>query len=525
MSQSARFVGTSSEELKRAWFGLPPELLRKSRRRLRFLSLVGFIIVGLMLTLKFNKFRSEANTPDQLWIILFADLGGTLVCAFVLWLTLQKNIRTSRVLNAGLIFEVVLCALLSLEAALAMRAGIPQPMFVTWVIPIIILFPLVVPSPPGRTMITATLAAATMPIALLLVHVLGLERGVPITPELFLRASAAPFIAAAIAVFASRIVYNYNLELAEAKRLGSYVLEAPLGKGGMGEVWRAKHHLLARPAAIKLIRPDLLQSEAESGLDSVRERFEREAKATAKLSCPHTIDIYDYGITEDERLYYVMPLLDGVDLGDLVREHGPLPPARAVHLVRQVCRSLDEAHAANLIHRDIKPDNLYACRYGRDYDFMKVLDFGLVRNPGAGDGREDAASNESTDSSMGAGSPMFMAPEQILGQQVDPRTDVYGLGGVLYWLLTGKYVFDQGYTEEILEQHVHAEPVPPTQRTKRKIPAPLEAIILRCLEKDPSRRPESAAVLSEELSRAAPEWTMDEAAAWWTQHRPRESQI
>ncbi len=240
------------------------------------------------------------------------------------------------------------------------------------------------------------------------------------------------------------------MEAIRARDLGSYRLVEPLGSGGMGEVWRAEHVMLARPAAIKLIRT----SGSAAPSREVQKRFEREARATARLSSPHTVQVFDYGTTDEGTFYYVMELLDGFDLDTLVKNFGPVPPERAIYLLRQACDSLAEAHARGLIHRDIKPANIYVCRYGIEVDFIKLLDFGLVKSAGA----MDAADGTLTAVGTIAGTPGYMSPEMALGKNVGPEADIYSLGCVGYWLLTGRPVFERDTPVELLIDHARTAP-------------------------------------------------------------------
>jgi serine/threonine-protein kinase len=305
----------------------------------------------------------------------------------------------------------------------------------------------------------------------------------------------------------------------QAREFGSYRLVTPLGHGGMGEVWRAEHRLLARPAAIKLIRPEMLGAADEEGRRVTLRRFEREAQATALLRSPHTIQLYDFGVTDDGTFYYVMELLEGFDLETLVQRFGPVPWDRVVHLLGQVCHSLAEAHERGLTHRDIKPANIYVCRYGRATDFVKVLDFGLVRSRRESHYRDAST----TQDGVVAGTPSCMAPEQITGgRPLDARTDIYGVGCVAYWLLTGKQVFDAASPVMIMAHHLETPPPPPSARTEQAIPPDLEAAVLACLEKDPDRRPQTADALAERMAPcgAAASWSDERARAWWGEHAP-----
>ncbi len=318
---------------------------------------------------------------------------------------------------------------------------------------------------------------------------------------------------------------------ARARELGAYRLVGRLGAGGMGEVWRAEHRLLARSAAIKLIRPEALHEPAASG--EIRERFRREAQTLASMRSRHTIQLYDYGVTDGGVFYYVMELLDGLDLESLVVSHGAQPAARVIDLMIQACASLAEAHDAGLLHRDIKPPNLYLCRAADELDVVKLLDFGIVQNVREPAPLEkmreviDPAVSDSKLTRVGAmiGTPGFMAPEQILGMQLDGRADLYALGCCAWWLLAGGEVFDRrGAEGKILHRHIY-EPVPSLRaRVPGWCPAELEEVIASCLAKEIDRRPASARELAARLRaiEIPPEhaWTPRHAQAWWSTYRP-----
>jgi serine/threonine-protein kinase len=378
------------------------------------------------------------------------------------------------------------------------------------------MFPLIVPCPPRRTLVTALIAASTAPLGLLVVEAAGVA---DVTADNLLSISFSPFIAVSIAYVGSKVVYGLGREVAEARRMGSYQLEQLLGRGGMGEVWVAHHRLLARPAAVKLVRPDVVAT-AVDGASRIMQRFEREAQATAAMRSPHTINLYDYGVASDGTFYYVMELLDGLTADALVRRFGPVPAERAVYLLTQICHSLAEAHDAGLVHRDIKPANVYVCRYGRDVDFVKVLDFGLVKTLASPS--DLAPEADLTGTNVISGTPAYMAPEQVLGRAQDARSDIYAVGCVGYWLLTGQRVFD-GDTAMALAMHHAATPaLAPSTRTELPIPAALDAAILSCLAKDPAARPQSASQLSDLLVASVPpgRWPQTRARQWWTEHQP-----
>jgi hypothetical protein len=303
----------------------------------------------------------------------------------------------------------------------------------------------------------------------------------------------------------SHTISGLRRQVVDAKQLGQYRLRGQLGAGGMGEVYLAEHQLLKRPCAVKLIRPGI-----ESGSKAL-ERFEREVRLTATLSHPNTVEIYDYGRTEDGTYYYVMEYLRGLSLADLVDQYGPVPPGRTVYLLRQVCQALREAHAAGLIHRDIKPSNIFASRRGGIDDVAKLFDFGLVLSLTA-----NGAPHLSGERRV-FGTPMFMSPEQATGErELDRRSDIYSLGAVAYYLLTGRPPFDGEDGIELLIAHARDPVVPPSQFSAG-IPDDLERVVLRCLAKDPADRFSDAENLARALGECAcaDEWDQDRAAQWW----------
>jgi serine/threonine-protein kinase len=373
-------------------------------------------------------------------------------------------------------------------------------------------FPLIVPSPTRRIVLASLATAAMDPLALAIL----VASGAPAPPPAMLaRTLLSTVLACVLVPVAGRIVYGLAVEVKRAREMGSYRLVEKLGQGGMGEVWRAEHRMLARAAAIKLIRPSAIGSGAHAS--EMMKRFEREAQATAALRSPHTIEVYDYGIAEDGTFHYVMELLEGFSLHALVQRFGPLPPARVAGFLRQACHSLAEAHAAGLVHRDVKPANLFVCRLGLDVDFVKVLDFGLVKMQGP----QAAGREHLTVEGAFTGTPGFMAPEIALGvDRVDGRADLYALGCVAYWLLTGRLVFEGGSPMQSVLDHVRTAPEPPSARAAQPIPVGLERLVMQCLEKDPARRPASAAALARAIAALGLDagWTDGMAREWWSAH-------
>jgi serine/threonine-protein kinase len=317
-------------------------------------------------------------------------------------------------------------------------------------------------------------------------------------------------VVVAMAASFSHTIYGLRKAVSDIRKLGQYTLEEKLGEGGMGVVYRASHAMLRRPTAIKLLLPDRAGAEAVA-------RFEREVRRTAMLTHPNTVTVFDYGQTTDGVFYYAMELLDGASLEQIVELDGPQPAERVIYLLDQVAGSLAEAHDAGLIHRDIKPGNILVVDRGGISDLVKVLDFGLVK-----DVRGDAAS-DATMTSTGSitGTPHYMAPESISNPDtVDARIDLYALGAVGYWLLTGTHVFRGNTVMEVLAHHLHSAPEPPSVRMNAPVERDLEKVLLACLAKRREDRPASAHVVRDQLRAcyAASRWTNQRAAAWWARH-------
>jgi serine/threonine-protein kinase len=330
------------------------------------------------------------------------------------------------------------------------------------------------------------------------------------TPERLSENALYLVLGAVTAIFGTHTINTFRTQAFAARRLNQYRLTKKLGAGGMGEVYLAEHQLLKRPCAIKLIRPSL------SGKPRVLARFELEVRATARLSHWNTVEVYDYGRTDDGTFYYVMEYLPGLSLQDLVDRHGPFPPGRIIYLLRQACDALCEAHQAGLIHRDLKPPNIFAAYRGARYDVAKLLDFGLVKPT------RDDDSPVLTREGMVTGSPLYMAPEQITRTHVpDTRTDIYAMGGVAYFLLTGRPPFSSSDSMAVMVAHARDPVVPPSQ-LRSGVPADLEKVVLRCLEKRPELRFQDAASLAQALAACADAegWSPEQAEAWWQANEP-----
>lgn len=410
---------------------LPPDLLADSARRLKIAALAMAIANGaaipISLLVEGQHLRPELPHARLLWFLAVA-------LSLTVYVLSDKNI--------GPTYEVLLCLLISLIEHLGPYRE------VSFVCVVIVLFPSLVPQRPLNTLKTSLLAAATGPVASLFHPV---DLGDLALQTTFTVASAL------LAVAPSLVIFRLSKNLNAARELGAYRLETLLGKGGMGEVWKARHNLLARPAAVKLMR----------GESATLERFKREANATASLRSPHTVCLYDFGYTPEGTFYYAMEHLEGTDLEKLAK---PLPKERVAQILKQVCLSLEEAHQQGLIHRDIKPANIFLT----EHDHVKVLDFGLVATPD----EKDAV----------FGTPDTMAPEQIRGEALTPQTDLYALGCVAYQLLTGRKPFDYPTVQMTLNAHLHENPAPIHHD-----------LVMQCLAKNPQDRPASAREMREKL--------------------------
>jgi serine/threonine-protein kinase len=490
---------------------LPGDVMEKAITRLGWLGLLFAATLNLIhwTRISFTPFEGSGRGIAD-GALIAATILGVAVCVLA-W---TRRLPQRAMLDAGLFFQVA-GAFCIAAIEYRIRIHIDDPIVgVSGVALWITFFVLVVPATPGKAALGAVGAALMGPLALLFYS--AVER-VPLPVHGWMLSIFLPdLLAAAASLLLSRYVYGMGRALSSARRMGYYELTERLGRGGMGEVWRAKHRMLARPAAIKLISPEAIGPAGVDLSSTLIRKFEKEAQTTATLRSQHTVQLYDFGVTEDGALYYVMEYLEGLDLQTLIDTYGPVPPERAVHFMLQILESLDEAHKAGLVHRDIKPANIFASKYGVHHDFIKVLDFGLAR-------RTESSENGSTIFPMVAGTPAFMAPESALNANgADARADLYAVGAVGYWMLTGKLVFEGLTGYSTLLEHLRTTPVPPSRRTETPIPEELEQIIMSCLEKDPYKRPQTAAELAASLKDvilAAP-WTPQRAENWWRAYRP-----
>ena len=442
--------------------------------------------------------------------------SSVLVSLLVFFYARSADREPTSILNLGLAYMVFTGFALGLTfhwAPMAFSGSIaPQ---ISWTGAVVLMFAAIIPSTPAKTFLAGAVAVSMNPIGMWIARARGIWNFE--SPFDALLMHYPDFLLLGVAVVISHVVTGLGQEVAKARAMGSYQLGELLGRGGMGEVYHARHRMLARPAAIKLIRPEMLGGSDPAAAQLAAARFRREAETAASLRSPHTVELYDFGVTDDQTLYFVMELLEGLTLESLVRRHGALPPGRVVHILRQVCASLEEAHVRGLVHRDIKPANIHVGRMGLVYDFVKVLDFGLVKPMSEGAIEHSLA----TQGGVVIGTPGYMAPEMALSATVDGRADLYSLGCVAYYLLTSRHVFEGDSVMQVFAQHLQAAPTPPSQRGPHVVPPALEHIVLSCLAKKPEDRPHSAAALDQQLAAAAVEpWSDADARQWWASVQP-----
>lgn len=492
---------------------LAAELVGRNHVQLSWIAvaaLVGLVTIPFFAAMLQPEVDAALSDP----LILITVITAVLITLAVILIERLGWFKPIWLLRVGLLYQLVIAATIAVfENAIPWQSDeyIRGTSTITlWLVS----FALLVPAPPLMAAFYCLAGAATGPF----VYFLLTRAGYPEVDLNRLAIHYAPcFIIPIVSALVNMRVLRMERLAARARELGSYELFEPLNHGGMGEVWRARHRFLKRDAAVKVIRPDILLLQPGRAADSLRKRFEQEARAIAQLQSPHTVAIHDFGVTEDGGFYYAMELLDGYNLQTLVEQFGPQPPARVVHILTQACASLEEAHRLGMVHRDVKPTNLFLCRLGTSFDFCKLLDFGLVKHV--------LERDQSQMTATGAipGTPACLAPEVAAGAPaIDHRVDLYGLGCVAYWLLSGQPVFDEPHSTAMIVAHLQKEPIPPSQRAGIAIPADLDGLVLRLLAKDPDARPASAAELSELLRQCrdlAP-WTPGDAERWWHAHAP-----
>jgi serine/threonine-protein kinase len=512
------------ESLGRPLETLPTDLVARSGVQIRkaalaFAAIWAFVlIIAWPVAYAFNgsilRERGFPRPGTEIAVI------GLLISLAMAWYASRRRVDRERILSLALGHEVITAGLVS---AIAWWA--PGDTFRTSLSPICLFLPIYPALAPlgAKHVLTAGLLAATTDV---LGWAIAEARGVaPSAPALqMFFAFSTTYLCAFLSILPATIIRRLGREVQEARDMGAYRLGKLIGKGGMGEVYRASHRLLARPAAVKVIGGgDLGELDGESRTRAL-ERFRREAAVAAALTSPHTISLFDFGVTESGTYYYVMELLHGMDLQAMVDRHGPIPPARAIHFLRQTAISLAEAHQFGIVHRDIKPSNIYASRLGLEVDFVKVLDFGVVKvEPKV----LDQASLKLSREDVPIGTPAYMAPEGIDGgAALTPASDIYSLGCVAFFILTGDMVFRATSVLQMAVKHSEEKPrVPSTVQAGNGISPELDALVLRCLAKNPEDRPADALALLGLLTPLAQgmPWTPESASEWWESNVPPET--
>ncbi len=486
------------------------------RERLALYALVtlcaslGFFVAGFAIEALFPAPAAGARILSRTDLLFHLAASAVLLAVWLAARQASPPEKTLRVIDAG--GTVAALALFACMAGSMPGAWRPEMMFLLIAISVLLYRAATVPGSPTRTAWISMLSTAPAPALAAWAYAAD-------SPPEISRGSSVAYatlwavLTVALSTLVAFVTFRLRRSVAKARKLGQYTLTEKIGEGGMGIVYRAEHSMLRRPTAIKLLPP------GKAGEDSLK-RFEREVQLTARLTNPHTVSVYDFGRTPDGLFYYVMEYLDGVDLETLVVESGPLPPGRAVRILRQVCAALSEAHSIGLIHRDIKPANIILCERGGISDIAKVLDFGLVKD------LADTGKAGLTAENVLHGTPQYMAPEAIRdSRSSDPRSDLYALGAVGYFLLTGTPVFSGRSPLETIHHHLQSEPEPLSRRLGRPVPEQLEGVILGCLAKEPDQRPESAKALARALASCEGVQPWDEAGAqaWWRARAQRKN--
>jgi eukaryotic-like serine/threonine-protein kinase len=469
--------------------------------RLWIAILLGFFVIGRLARVH------ERLMPELSGLIIGVHLS-VIASLSAIWIRTRSGQRSERELRT---LDVVATVVPILSMASVLR-GAPVYLRFDLIVLVAIAHVLmaravVVPSSPRRTLVIGVLTVVPFAVGTHWHHRHAPSPALPNAWFYTLATIAWGSASIVVSTLASYTIYGLRAKVREAAQLGQYTLEELIGEGGMGIVYRARHAMLRRPTAIKLLPP------AKAGEENIV-RFEREVQMTSMLTHANTIAIYDYGRTPDGIFYYAMEYLDGIDLEKLVEENGPQTPGCVAHVMEQVCGALAEAHAAALVHRDVKPANVILCERGGVPGVAKVVDFGLVKTVR----REDRSDTSLSSVDTVMGTPLYLSPEAIARPaSMDGRSDIYSAGCVAYFLLTGHPVFEAGSVVEICGHHLHSAPIPPSERLGRPLPPEIEALVLACLEKDPEKRPQSAADLALafgglECRRA---FTPAAARAWW----------
>jgi serine/threonine-protein kinase len=507
--QTSRSSSQTAKNRAAAWRGVDPVELQRALVRALPLALVVWPSFAAL-----DLFVALAVFPGVsiLRLMLYRLVGEAVI--FGLYVLSRRGRATPEQLDAAHVITV--CVTGGLISVMALEFGDLTWNYMHGLSLVLLVDAMIVPMPFTRSLRSAIPVALSFPIAMgigaLWQPSLAAQWGASHT--LVVLACNYVFVVATVIVSsaASHGIWQARQQVYQARKLGRYRLVAPIGKGGQNEVWLAMDELLRRDVALKLLR-----TEGVAPAD-VR-RFEREARATSQLTSPNTIRIFDFGASSDGIFYIAMEHLPGADLATLVQEHGPMPAGRVIRFARQACMSLAEAHDAGIVHRDIKPHNLYVTRAGDDHDVLKVLDFGIAKQATL----EPEGDGTATEVGAIKGTPTYMSPEMITGGAVDARSDIYSLGVTIYYLLTGVVPFDGRSWGKLVYAHLTTPPIPPSLRRTDPMPAALEEVVLRCLAKRPADRFQSARELHDALMACAPAapWTQEDARDFWVSRGAR----
>lgn len=486
------------------WHGRDEESRAYLQARLTLLSKLAFwsfiILVGGMIALYAQYPHIQPKYNSRIYMIATAGL----ICEAIIWrgLLVRRQLDLKSLIAIDMFYAFASGAIFGGATAIAYDFGPSAEANAMWAVFMVFLRTIVIPSTGKRTAITGALTLVPLVIGRILVS------GYQPLPALAYISSSIIVSAVVIllASIGSDVLYGLRRKVSEATRLGQYTLDRKIGEGGNGSVYRAHHAMLRRPTAIKLIQPE------KTGADTL-DRFEREVQHMSQLTHWNTVAVYDYGRSPDGVFYYAMEYLDGIDLENLVIDFGVQPAGRVISILTQMCAALGEAHRRGIIHRDIKPANVILCERGDVPDVAKVVDFGLAKEVDKNIG----------DSKTILGTPAYIAPEAVTDpDKIGPAVDLYAVGCVGYYLLTGRRVFEGKTSVDLCVQHVTATPKPPSTLTTNPIPAELEAIILRCLAKQPEQRPEDANALAKLLRQVPHTWTDEDAVRWWQKFREQD---
>lgn len=499
--------------------GLEAELDKLRRERLAFVSTVGAV---MCVVLWLSRWKLHSHAGIQSSIPYLDDLAhGYHTLSFITAALLfrVKSLHTQTILALDLLLFATNILVRVIATVGVAGAGDHFP-GVEGILLALILHGIFVPTGPAIPWALGLIATFSFPVAQWLGRSL-----IPVVGAHWNGQAAGTFeglvilntlsigFFAVLGILTNRTLYGLMREVYKARRLGNFEVLREIDSGGMGTILEAKHQTLKRQTALKVLRP-----QAGIGEEALN-RFEREAELASRLTHPNTISIYDFGRAADGTLYYAMELLKGFNLQRMVEKHGPMQAGRTIHFMAQAIGSMQEAHEMGVVHRDIKPGNLFVTQRGGLFDFLKVLDFGLAklrRN-------EESASQNLTEAGRIFGTPHFMAPETLYGSDLlDHRADIYSLGAVAYWLVTGRHLFDGG-PRSLMKAHAEKEPVPPSQMSEIEIPQALDEWISKALQKNPEDRFSSVVAMQAELEplRQKFRWTQEEARAWWMTHYPQ----